>query len=145
MKSNSMRLVDEGQGTPPLRRQATEIHLDDIPRQQTFWASLALGATVAGLDYEKEVHVPLGIDAGHWSRIRSGAAGMDWPKLKAILDLYGNNIPLLWMMYQRGYDLSSCRMRETETETALREAREELEAERTKVRILTDALAGRTP
>lgn len=59
------------------------------------------------------------------------------------MDACGNDAPLLWMLHQRGYDLHSIRKRETETEKQLREAREALDAERTKVRVLTEALHGR--
>lgn len=48
------------------------------------------------------------------------------------------------MLHQRGWDLSSLRRRETETERELRMTREALEAERMKVRVLTDALNGRS-
>jgi len=44
-----------------------------------------------------------------------------------------NDAPLLWMLQARGYDLSSLRKRETETERALRIANErisQLEQER---------------
>jgi hypothetical protein len=111
----------------------TFVRPEDIARQPTLSGALALGAAAAGLDLEKEVHIPLGIDAGHWTRMRSGAAGIQWDKLKVICDLYGNDAPILWMLYQRGYDLHSLRKRETETQQKLREAEErirELEQER---------------
>ena len=101
---------------------------EDIERQPTLASALALGATAAGLDLEKEVHVPCGIDAGHWSRMRQGKAGIQWEKLKAICDLCGNDAPILWMLHQRGYDLHSLRKRETETERENRELREQLAA-----------------
>ena len=40
----------------------------------------------------------------------------------------GNDAPVLWMLYQLGYDLASLRKRETETERKLREAMEEIES-----------------
>lgn len=115
--------------------KGTESHIrrEDIARQPSLGAALALGAAAAGLDLEKEIHIPLGIDAGHWTRMRSGAAGIQWEKLDAICDLIGNDAPILWMLYRRGYDLYSLRKRETETERELRLAREriaELEHER---------------
>jgi hypothetical protein len=109
------------------------VRLEDIARQPTLAGALALGAAAAGLDLEKEVHIPLGIDAGHWTRMRSGAAGIQWDKLKAVCDLYGNDAPILWMLYQCGYDLHSLRKRESDVERENRELRERvaaLEAER---------------
>ena len=135
MKSSSLRRVDSRQDSLPLCRPQTEARIEDIARQPTLGAALALGAAAAGLDLEKEVHIPLGIDAGHWTRIRSGAAGLDWPKLRAICDLFGNDAVILWMLYQRGWDLSALRKRESETERALREANELLAKERDRVRI----------
>lgn len=120
----------------------SEVRPDDIARQPSLSGALALGATAAGLDLEKEVHIPLGIDAGHWTRMRSGAAGIQWKQLAAICDLTGNDAPILWMLHQRGYDLYSLRKRETETERALREARERItELERDK-RVLAEAIRG---
>lgn len=106
---------------------------DDVARQPSLSGALVLGAAAAGLDLEKEVHIPLGIDAGHWTRMRSGTAGIQWKQLAAICDLFGNDAPILWMLYQRGYDLNSLRKRESETEKELRLAQEriaELEHER---------------
>lgn len=104
---------------------------------------MALGAAAAGLDLEKEVHLPLGIDAGHWTRMRSGAAGIQWDKLEQICDLFGNDAPILWMLHKRGYDLHSLRRCETQVERALREAREHIELLQHDKRVLTEALHGR--
>ena len=106
----------------------THVRPEDIARQLTLAGALSLGAAAAGLDLEKEVHIPLGIDAGHWTRMRSGAAGIQWDKLAAICDLYGNDAPLLWMLYQRGYDLHSLRKRESDVERENRELRERIAA-----------------
>jgi len=105
-------------------------------------AALAAGAAAAGLDLEKEVHIPLGIDAGHWTRMRSGQAGIQWDKVEAICDLFGNDAPVLWMLSRRGYDLHSLRKLESETERQLRVAREEIEQLRHDKRVLAEALRG---
>lgn len=115
--------------------KSPEIHIraHDIARQPTLTGAIALGAAAAGLEMEKELHIPLGIDAGTWSRMRSGTAGYQWKHLDGLCDLIGSDAPVLWMLHQRGYDLHSLRKRETETERELREAREriaELERER---------------
>lgn len=120
MKSSRLHAVDERQEKLSLKGPPTDVRVEDIARQPTLSGALALCAAAAGLDLEKEVHVPLGIDAGHWTRMRSGAAGIQWEKLAAICDLCGNDAPLLWMLHQRGYDLHSLRIREDETKKALR-------------------------
>lgn len=111
-------------------------------RQRSLAGALAVGATAAGLDLEKEVHIPLGIDAGHWTRMRSGAAGIQWEKLEAICDLYGNDAPILWMLHRRGWDLHSLRRQETDTERQLREARERISELEHDKRVLAEALRG---
>ena len=120
----------------------SQVRPSDIARQPSLSGALSLGAAAAGLDLEKEVHIPLGIDAGHWTRMRTGAAGIQWDKLAAVCDLFGNDAPILWMLHQRGYDLHSLRKRETETERELRLARERIaELERDK-RVLAEAFRG---
>lgn len=109
-----------------MKAPETEVRPEDIARQPSLSGALALSAAAAGLDLEKEIHIPLGIDAGHWTRMRSGTAGIQWKQLAAICDLTGNDAPVLWMLHQRGYDLYSLRKRESELEKQLREARERL-------------------
>ena len=138
VKSSQQTGVDERQECLPLKAAHSDVRVDDIARQPTLSGALALSAAAGGLDLEKEVHIPLGIDAGHWTRMRSGAAGIQWKQLAAICDLTGNDAPILWMLFQRGYDLHSLRKRESETERQLREAREENAALR---RVLMGAAA----
>lgn len=109
-----------------MKAPETEVRPEDIARQPSLSGALALSAAAAGLDLEKEIHIPLGIDAGHWTRMRSGTAGIQWKQLSAICDLTGNDAPILWMLHQRGYDLYSLRRRESELERELRETRERL-------------------
>lgn len=85
----------------------------------------------------------LAVDKAQFSRWQSGAEGILWPKFSRLMDVCGNDTPVLWMLHQRGYDLHSLRKKESETERELRQAREQLENERMKVRVLTDALHGR--
>lgn len=116
-----------------MKSAETTVRPEDIARQPSLSGALALSAAAAGLDFEKEIHIPLRIDAGHWTRMRTGTAGIQWKQLAAICDLTGNDAPILWMLHQRGYDLHSLRKTETDTERRLREAEEriaELEHER---------------
>lgn len=142
MKSTRKTGVDDRQLDLAMKGPETNVRNDDIARQPTLSGALAIGAAAAGLDLEKEVHLPLGIDAGHWTRMRSGAAGIQWEKLEAICDLYGNDAPILWMLYRRGYDLNALRKRETETERQLREAREQITRLQQDKRVLAEALRG---
>lgn len=143
MKSRRLRAVDERQAPLPLKGPESSVRVEDISRQKSLSGALAVGAAAAGLDLEKEVHIPLGIDAGHWTRMRSGAAGIQADSLFAICDLFGNDAPILWLLSQRGWDLHSLRKRETETEAALRLERENSARLQLKLDALTEALTGR--
>ena len=48
-----------------------------------------------------------------------------WPKLSKLMDACGNDAPVFWMNYQRGWDLHAMRKRESETERQNRMLREE--------------------
>ena len=97
----------------------------EIAREHTLGGAITLCAKVAG--YEgKEVQDKLHTDKAQWSRWESGAEGIIWPKFTALMDCCGNDAPLLWMLQQRGYDLSSLRKQESDTEKKLRRALEEI-------------------
>jgi hypothetical protein len=101
-----------------------------------------LCAKAAGL-MPKEVQDALKADRAQFSRWTDDKEGITWSKLAALMDLCGNDAPLFWMLNARGYDLHSLRRRESETEKALRIAREENEALKTANRVLVDAMNGR--
>lgn len=61
-----------------------------------------------------------------------------WPKFVKLMDVCGNDAPLLWMLNQRGYDLHSLRKQESETERQNRLLREENAALR---RVLAGSIA----
>lgn len=116
-----------------------------IARQPTMTKALVLCQTMSGLD-DKAFIGDTGVvkDAAQFSRILSaGQHNFPHDKLNLFMDKAGNEAPLLWLLHSRGYDLNSLRLRETETERELRLAREELQTERMKNRVLVDALNGR--
>lgn len=82
---------------------------------------------------------------GQWSRIFSETSPHCFPheKFNTFMDLAGNEAPLMYLLHSRGYELSSLRMRETETERALRISNEALAQERLKNRVLMEAINGR--
>jgi hypothetical protein len=111
--------------------------------QPSLLSAVKLAVSLAGFEADKEIYGALGIDAGHWSRIHRGEAHFPIDKLSALMDLCGNEAPLLWLTHNRGYDVGSLRKRETETERRCRELQELLDAERHRSRILTEAISGR--
>lgn len=93
--------------------------------ESTLGGAIGLCAKLAGLE-PKQVQEKVKADKAQWSRWESGAEGIVWSKFAALMDVCGNDAPLLWMLQARGYDLSSIRKLESETERELRLAREEI-------------------
>lgn len=101
---------------------------EEVAREKTLGGAIELCAKAGGYAFDKALQMELGVDKAQFSRWQSGAEGVVWPKLEKLMDTCGNDAPLLWMLYQRGYDLNSLRHRETETERQNRLLREEVAA-----------------
>lgn len=121
----------------------TDVTTAEIAREKTLGKALELCAKAAGFEFDKELQLRLGVDKGQFSRWHSGQEGVCWPKFTRLMDVCGNDAPLLWMLHQRGWDIGSLRKRETETERELREVREQLAREQLKNQALVEALTGR--
>ncbi len=102
-----------------------EIRPEEIARKRTLGAAIELCAEAAGFDLDKQVAAELGVDKAQLSRWQGGTEGILWPKLTKVMNKFGNDAPVLWMLHDRGYDLHSLRKRETELERRLRESQEE--------------------
>nr|WP_315471736.1 hypothetical protein [uncultured Rhodoferax sp.] len=102
-----------------------EVRPEEVARKSTLGHALELCAELAGFSLDKELQHKIGVDKAQFSRWLSGTEGIVWPKFTKLMDECGNDAPLFWMLYQRGYDLHSIRKRESETEKQLRLAREE--------------------
>lgn len=109
----------------------SEVTAQEVSREQSLGGAINLCAKAAGLA-PKEVQDGLKADRAQFSRWTDDKEGILWPKLVALMDLCGNDAPLLWMLHARGYDLASLRRRETELEQQLRDAREQLAKERSE-------------
>ena len=116
-----------------------------IARQPSMTKALVLCQTMSGLD-DKSFLGSEGVvkDAAQWSRIMSsGQHNFPQDKLNLFMDTAGNEAPLLWLLHSRGYDISSLKYCETETERKLRLAEEALAKERERNRFLVEAMHGR--
>lgn len=104
MRSKELSQVDHPE--LPLARKADSVMvpLELVLKQPTFAAAISLCVQVSGLE-EKEVYLSLEIDAGHWTRIMKGDAHFPVNKLNALMDLCGNEAPLMWLANSRGYGL----------------------------------------
>lgn len=111
-----------------------------VTAQPSLLAAIKLCISLGGFESDKQLYMDLDIDAGHWSRILRGEAHFPIDKLPTLMDLCGNEAPLIWLTHCRGYDPASLRKRETELERQLREAHEELARERLKSSTLREAL-----
>ena len=98
---------------------------EEVARKHSLGSAIELCAEVAGYGLDKQLALALKVDKGQFSRWCSGTEGVMWGKLAALMDVCGNDAPLLWMAHQRGYDLHAMRKRESELERELRHAREE--------------------
>ena len=91
-----------------------------VYRQSNLLGAVRLCVQVSGLD-EKQVYRELEIDAGHWARIMKGDGHFPISTLNRLMDLCGNEIPLMWLAHSRNYRLEPI---ETETQRQLRAERD---------------------
>lgn len=105
-----------------------EVQHSEVARERHLGGAIDLCIKASGYEADKQLQSDLGVDKGQFSRWRTDQEGIIWAKLEKLMDLCGNDAPLLWMLHQRGYDLSSLRKRESETERQLRLAKEEIVA-----------------
>lgn len=125
-----------------VRRPARAIPEADLPKLTSEASAVRYACENSGLQ-DKSIAIEIGVDAAVLSKAKAGQARLNDDALDALQDATGIEAPLFAWLLRRGYDPRSLRKLETETERALREAREALDAERVKVRVLTEALHGR--
>lgn len=107
-----------------------EVSIAEVERKPSLGKALEYCAELAGYGYDKQLELAMAkhgchVDKTQLSRWQQGSEGIKWDKFLALMDVCGNDAPLLWMLHQRGYDLHSLRKSESETEHQLRLAREE--------------------
>lgn len=90
----------------PLSRRANKVEVTQamVAAQPTMLAAINLCVSLSGLE-DKEIALELDIQPAQWSRILSGDAHFPPNKLGSLMDLCGNEAPLLWMADSRGYGL----------------------------------------
>lgn len=126
---------------PPMQ----EVDPSLIERVPNMTKALVLCQSLSGLD-DKAFVGDGGVvkDAAQWSRIMgSGQHNFPQDQLNKFMDKAGNEVPLLWLLHSRGYDLSSLRHQETELEKKLRLAEERAHRAEEKNRVLVEAMHGR--
>lgn len=126
-----------------VRRPLRTIPEADLAKLTSEAAAIRYATENSGLQ-DKSLAIEIGTDNATLSKAKLGQARLNDDALHMLMDATGIEAPLIAMLLRRGYDPRSLRKLETETERALREANEALQAERMKVRVLTDALRGTT-
>lgn len=124
-----------------LTLQNSPVRPEEVARKQTLGSAIELCAELAGFTLDKELQQTLDVDKGQFSRWQSGQEGIKWDKFAALMDVCGNDAPVLWMLHQRGYDAHSLRKRETETERRLRLAQERIAQLEAEARVKADFVA----
>jgi len=117
-----------------------------IPQSEWNWlneaSAIASMISMSGLQ-EKTVAIEAEIDASTLAKVKQGTARPSEDHLDRMMDATGSEAWLIYWLLKRGYDPTSLRKLETETERRARLAEEALEQERMKNRVLLEALTGR--
>ena len=120
----------------------SDVTPQEIARETSLGGAIGLCAKVAGFE-PKQIQAELNTDKAQFSRWVADQEGIVWKKLAALMDMCGNDAPLLWMLQARGYDITSLRRLESETEKALRLAEERAAKAEEKCRLLLEAIGSR--
>lgn len=117
------------------------VKLDDsvVQSPKDLLRAFVIAADLGGLE-DKQAAAAAGMDPSTWSQFKAGDRGIKPKELNAYLDQCGNELPLAYWAFTRGYVLLP---RESEYERRLRierEARERVEAEN---KLLKGLLVGR--
>ncbi len=124
-----------------LTRQPEQVAvpIEMIRAKKSAGAAFTLACDASGLD-DKEIFLPLGMDKGYFSRIKSGTATLDADKVRDFCLTVGNVIYIRWMAYQTGYALVLIK---TEAERRAEEAERRAEEAERENRLMRELLKGR--
>jgi hypothetical protein len=116
-----------------------EVNPEEVLRKHTFGSAINLCLELADIPTDKTCRIALEergfkVDKAQFSRWQDGSEGIMWNKLNSLMDVCGNDAPILWMLGQRNFDLHSLRRKETELERENRLLREENAALRRSMR-----------
>lgn len=106
MRSNLLTTPRAAQLELAMAPPASRAEISDavVAVQPNFTAAINLCISASGLE-DKEIYIPLKVDAGHWTRVRQGKAHFPVDQLEALMMLCGNDVPLRWLARRRGFNL----------------------------------------
>ncbi len=141
MKSNNL-LNQSVQAELPISRppQQVEIPIELIRSKKTCGAAFTLACDASGMD-DKEIYLPIGIDAGYFSRMKKGEATLQADMIRKFCSHVGNRIYLEWQAFQVGCTLLEI---ESETQRLLRVEREKFAESERENALLRELLTGKT-
>lgn len=121
---------------------AEDVSISTIRRRPTLLRAIHLAQEVSGLE-DKQIYEALGIDKGHWSRMKAGEAHFPLDeRFIGFMDLVGNEIPLIWIAEKRGYDWGTVRKHCSALERENEALKKELDDHRRAVRLLLESRGG---
>jgi len=133
----------DGQAELALSRCAepNAVPVEMVRRQKTAASAFALALQSSGLE-DKEVYLALSLDAGYFSRIKSGAATLQADLTATFCKVVGNTIYLDWLAYQVGCGLVQLK---SEAERRAEAAEDRAKAAEAENRLMRQLLVGRVP
>lgn len=84
--------------------ERSEVSREYVISRPSLRAAMRLAQDVAGLE-DKQLADGLDIDVAQWSRIKMGNGHFPTDKFVRLMELVNNDIPLVWLAHQRGYEL----------------------------------------
>ena len=139
MNSNLSYAVEQGELALARMPEHHNLPITTVIRQKSLLGAINLCIAESGLE-DKEIYLTLGIDAGHFSKIRKGEAHFPTNKLNDLCDLCGNEAALQWWANSRGYALV---MIKSEAERRADESEKRAAASDAENRILREIIRGR--
>lgn len=122
-----------------LPREPMKLDESIITRPKDLLRAFVICADLGGLE-EKQAAAGAGMDPGSWSQFKNGERGIKPLSLNSFLDQCGNELPLAYWAFTRGYVLTPM---ESELERRLRLSNEALVKEKERSALLADLLQGR--
>lgn len=115
--------------------------LDDtiIRSPKNLLRAFVVAAELGGLD-DSQAAAAAGMDPSTWSLFKAGTRGIKPLELSVYMDQCGNELPLAYWAFSRGYALTPL---ETELERRLRLEQEEHEKTKLENKVLREAIGAR--
>jgi hypothetical protein len=104
VRSKNENSVEQGALMLSRARPLIEVPMDSVIARKSLLGAINLCIDLSGLE-NKEVYLPLSIDAGHFSNLRKGEGHFPTDKVNDLMDLCSNEVPLIWLANRRGYGL----------------------------------------